>query len=113
MVGTCRWSGCQGYLHSAWHLLQCLGEPQCQGILDGSTEPLDSLLDFARGHCRVRRIQPCVGCGGEVGDWCRDRVPVFQAADALLDYRWHTCSCKDVKQMEAEGDTVGGSGHTV
>ena len=80
MVGKCHLSGCQGYLHGAWHLLQRLGEPQCQGTLDSGTEPLDGLPDLADGHCWVRHIQPCVGCEGE--GWCSDRIPLFQAAEA-------------------------------
>jgi len=110
MVGQCHLHGCQGYLQSVWRLLQRLGELQCQETLRGSTAPLGSLLELTRDHHWVRHIQQCVGCGGEAGDWCSDRVPLFHVADGLLCYQ-HTWSYKDVKRMEAEGGTVGDSGH--
>ena len=111
MDGQSCLGGCQGYLQSDWQLLRRLGELQCQGTFGGGM-PLNRLLEQAHGHHWVLRIQSCVGCREEGGDWYSARVPLFQVADVLPDYHWRTYSCKDVRQMEAEGETVDGSGHT-
>ena len=109
MVGQRRLGGCRGCLRNIWCLLQRLGEPQCQGTLHGSPEPLDRLPELPHGHCWVRHIQPWVGRGEGTGDWCSDHVPWIQIAGGSLDYHLRTCSCKDAKRTEEGG--IGHTGH--